>query len=92
MEVIQIYWPVLLVTIPCLALFIEVLAIRYFVKESASLVNRITTIVMLTAMLAGIALIIEQKLLQPKIILSLLIIVILISTISLQLKSTKKKN
>ncbi len=90
-EEIQPYWPVLLVTIPLVTLFIEILTIRYFKKSNASLLNRLATVLMLAVMLVGISIIISEKLFESKVIFILLILTILVSTVSLQIKSSNKK-
>ena len=92
MEQLQQYWPVLLVTIPLLALIIELLTMRFFMKDDATLLNRLTTVLMLAVMLTGIYYSISYKLFESKVIIVLLILVIVISTISLQIKRSSRKN
>ena len=92
MEQIQQYWPVLLVTIPLVALILELLTMRFFMKDDATLLNRLATVLMLAVMLTGIYYIISYKLFESKVIIVLFILVIVISTVSLQIKRSSKKN
>ena len=91
MEQLQQYWPVLLVTIPLIALIIELLTMRFFMKDDATLLNRLATVLMLAVMLTGIYYIISYKLFESKVIIVLFSLVIVISTISLQIKRSSKK-